>query len=203
MITIEELRSKLNNREVGVIGKHKFFAVCVPVIETDKGLELLFEVRSPELDVQPGDICFPGGMIEEGETPVIAALREMEEEIGIKPETVEVISEFDTMYGFSGYTLYPFIVKLPSNYEEQISLNWDEVSEIFTVPLDFFKETIPENYDMDVVSDTSKFPYEETGVSKDYKWRKGRNTIPLYRYETRVIWGLTARILKQMGEHLL
>ena len=72
-ITIEELRSKLDGRPVGVVGKRKEFAVLIPLIEEDGEVKLLFEVRSKDIR-QPGDVCFPGGKIEEGESETEAAL---------------------------------------------------------------------------------------------------------------------------------
>ena len=95
-ITIEELRSKLDGRPVGVVGKRKEFAVLIPLIEEDGEVKLLFEVRSKDIR-QPGDVCFPGGKIEEGESETEAALREMAEETGVGPEYVEVLGRFDSV----------------------------------------------------------------------------------------------------------
>ena len=200
---IDQIRTKLTDREVGTIGKHKFFSVCIPVVPTDEGLSVLMEVRASELKTQPGDICFPGGNMEDGETPLECALREMEEETGIPAAEADILGQFDTLYGFSGYTLYTFVAALPGGILDRTRINEDEVSELFTVPLDFFAETVPENYDVDVVSKVDDFPYEKTGISPDYNWRKGKNVLPLYRYKDRIIWGMTAMILKWMSEKIL
>ena len=74
---------------------------------------------------------------------------------------------------------------------------------MFTVPLKFFRENTAEIYDIDVVSDVSDFPYDKTGISPDYKWRKGKNLLPLYRYEDKIIWGITARIVKWFIEQIM
>ncbi len=200
---IDQIRTKLTDREVGTIGKHKFFSVCIPLVPTDEGLSVLMEVRASELKTQPGDICFPGGNMEDGETPLECALREMEEETGIPAAEADILGQFDTLYGFSGYTLYTFVAALPGGILDRTRINEDEVSELFTVPLDFFAETVPENYDVDVVSKVDDFPYEKTGISPDYNWRKGKNVLPLYRYKDRIIWGMTARILKWMSAKIL
>ena len=171
---IDQIRTKLTDREVGTIGKHKFFSVCIPLVPTDEGLSVLMEVRASELKTQPGDICFPGGNMEDGETPLECALREMEEETGIPAAEADILGQFDTLYGFSGYTLYTFVAALPGGILDRTRINEDEVSELFTVPLDFFAETVPENYDVDVVSKVDDFPYEKTGISPDYNWRKGK-----------------------------
>ena len=200
---IDQIRTKLTDREVGTIGKHKFFSVCIPLVPTDEGLSVLMEVRASELKTQPGDICFPGGHMEDGETPLECALREMEEETGIPAAEADILGQFDTLYGFSGYTLYTFVAALPGGILDRPRINEDEVSELFTVPLDFFAETVPENYDVDVVSKVDDLPYEKTGISPDYNWRKGKNVLPLYRYKDRIIWGMTAMILKWMSEKIL
>ena len=77
------------------------------------------------------------------------------------------------------------------------------MEELFTVPIRFFKENPAEIYDIDVVSDTSDFPYDETGISPDYKWRRGKNLLPLYRYNDKIIWGITARIVKWFVEQIM
>lgn len=85
---------------------------------------------------------------------------------------------------------------------QKARLNQEEVAELFTVPLKFFRENTAEIYDIDVVSDVSDFPYDKTGISPDYKWRKGKNLLPLYRYEDKIIWGITARIVKWFIEQI-
>jgi mutator protein MutT len=168
---------------------------------------MLFEVRSNTLKTQPGDVCFPGGEIEQGETPLNCAIREMEEEIGINPENVKILGQFDTLYSFSGYTLYTFVVALQEDALDQLKLNEKEVAEIFTVPLSLLHDTPAKNYDVDVISDVKDFPYEETGISPSYQWRKGKNILPLYKYESetgeKIIWGVTARIAKWVVDKLV
>jgi 8-oxo-dGTP pyrophosphatase MutT (NUDIX family) len=68
------------------------YAVLIPFVTTEEGKALLLEVRS-QLVKQPGEICFPGGRVEAGETPAETAVRETCEELGLKPEDIEVISE--------------------------------------------------------------------------------------------------------------
>ena len=74
--------------------KEARYAVLVPMVETGQGTGLLLEVRT-EYVKQPGEICFPGGKIEEDETPVTAALRETCEELGISAGDVEIVKELD------------------------------------------------------------------------------------------------------------
>ena len=195
-MNIKEIEDRLKGRPVGTIDKHRFFSVTIPLVEKPEGLCLLFEVRSPKLKSQPGDICFPGGKIEEGESPQECALRETQEETGIPASQVRILGQFDTLYSFSGYTLYTFPASIDDGDLKAARINRDEVQELFTVPLDFFRENEAQIYDVDVLSDVKDFPYEEAGISPSYNWRKGKNILPVYKYGERVIWGVTARIVR-------
>ena len=203
LINVRDIEEKLKKRPVGTVDWYKFFSVTIPLIETEEGLSMVFEVRAAGLKTQPGDICFPGGRMEEGETALQCALRELKEETGIPPSELRVLGQFDTLHEFSGHTLYTFAVSLAPQALQKARLNQEEVAELFTVPLKFFRENTAEIYDIDVVSDVSDFPYDKTGISPDYKWRKGKNLLPLYRYEDKIIWGITARIVKWFIEQIM
>ena len=203
LINVRDIEEKLKKRPVGTVDWYKFFSVTIPLIETEEGLSMVFEVRAAGLKTQPGDICFPGGRMEEGETALQCALRELKEETGISPSDLRVLGQFDTLHEFSGHTLYTFAVSLAPQALQKARLNQEEVAELFTVPLKFFRENTAEIYDIDVVSDVSDFPYDKTGISPVYKWRKGKNLLPLYRYEDKIIWGITARIVKWFIEQIM
>ena len=199
LINVRDIEEKLKKRPVGTVDWYKFFSVTIPLIETEEGLSMVFEVRAAGLKTQPGDICFPGGRMEEGETALQCALRELKEETGISPSDLRVLGQFDTLHEFSGHTLYTFAVSLAPQALQKARLNQEEVAELFTVPLKFFRENTAEIYDIDVAD----FPYDKTGISPDYKWRKGKNLLPLYRYEDKIIWGITARIVKWFIEQIM
>ena len=116
---------KLKKYEPTLIGIDRCHrsAVCIPLVETPDGYSVLFEVRSPNIMHQPGDICFPGGNMEDGETPLECALREMEEETGIPAAEADILGQFDTLYGFSGYTLYTFVAALPGGILDRTRIN--------------------------------------------------------------------------------
>ena len=200
-ITIEELRSKLDGRTVGVVGKRKEFAVLIPLIEEDGEVKLLFEVRSKDIR-QPGDVCFPGGKIEEGESETEAALREMAEETGVGPEYVEILGRFDSVLEVNRIRMHTTVGLLKDGWREQLAPD-GEVAEIFTVPLKFFKETEPDYYKGRIIQDTEGFPYEKHGINPEYKWRDAWQDIFFWHWEGHTIWGLTAAIVQWMTEVLL
>ena len=202
MNDIKSIEEKLKTRKPGHVGKHNFFSVMIPICMAEDGQRLLFEVRASSLKSQPGDICFPGGKIEKDETPLQCALREFEEETGIPEREAAVLGQFDTLHGFADYTLYTFVAVIDMKSLEKGKVNPAEVKELFTVPVEFFLKNPPKVYEADIISDVENFPYEETGISPDYNWRYGKNILPVYHWEDKIIWGMTARIVDWLIKEL-
>lgn len=183
-----------DNQITGVIidDESKLAAVVIPMIEVDGKNHLLFEVRSMKLSGQPGDICFPGGIIEENESALDAALREAGEELFIPKEDFELIGPTHVFHA-PALTTFPFVAKLKT-YDGKF--NKDEVSETFTVPLEFFVNTQPDKYPLEWVrKDSDTFPYDLIVGGKSYKWRKQIQPELFYNYDGRIIWGFTAKII--------
>ena len=199
-ITIEDFEKTFQDREPKSLGFYQYYSVLVPLVEKDGELHILYEVRAESLKRQPGEICFPGGRVEGEESAEECAVRETSEELNIRPEDIKIIAQMDFLHTYSNFTLYSLLGTVDYEVFAGISVNPDEVKEVFLVPVSFFAENEPEIYYFDVLPNIGPdFPYEKINVTNGYNWRKGKSTVPIYRYEGRVIWGMTARIT----EHLI
>ena len=196
---LKTVRQKMAGREPGIIDGTREFAVLIPLVERGGALHLLFEKRAEGIR-QPGDVCFPGGKIEDGESITECALRETAEEIGITD--IEVIGQFDSILEVGRITMHTVLGIIKEADLERAVVNPDEVAEIFTVPVDFFDEAEPIVYTGRMIQDVTDFPYEKTGISRSYKWRVGKQSIYIYHYEKWIIWGLTARITRWFVEKM-
>lgn len=173
-------------------------AVLVPLM-TGGELSVLFEVRSASVN-QPGEICFPGGGMEPGETPVDCALRETEEELGIPPEKVRMFAELDPYIHISSRTVYPVLGELPVEVLSHMTRSEDEVAQTFTVPLQWFRDHPPEVLSYDMVPDPDTIP--EVLYPTVSHYRNHRKTL-VWVYQGHVIWGLTARILQEVLQRIV
>lgn len=194
----------LKQHKATVIGlpESRKAAVCIPLIQTEDGYDILFEVRAASIASQPGDICLPGGSVEEGETTREAALRETCEELLICSEQMEVLGLMDLFGGGTGRLyVYPYAVVLR---EYGGTFSTDEVEQVFCVPLDFFLNTEPEVYHtvMNVIPEEG-FPFERIHGGRDYGWRERREEILFYQYGEYTIWGMTAKIIHAFAKLFL
>ena len=142
--------------------------------------DVLFEVRSSQIPDQPGDVCFPGGAVEKGESYEEAAVRETCEELFVQPEQIRIIGASDIMH-VRNTMIYPYVGIL-NDYKD--SFSEDEVAEVFRVPLRFFLETEPDKYLVDAMAQPGEdFPYELIQGGRNYKWRVMKTEELFYQYE--------------------
>ena len=155
-------------------------AVLMPLVKTAGQWHLLFIRRATsEQDRHSGQVAFPGGATEDGDTSATAtALRETTEEIGLSPERVKVIAELEPYYTISHYRVKPVvgIVQWPSN----LSLETSEVARAFLIPIAWLQN--PDNYTMRARSDMDA----QSAL---------RHPIIVYNeYDGETLWGATARM---------
>ena len=177
------------------------YAVLVPLVEREGKAHLLFEVRAPRMKRQPGEVCFPGGRMEEGESREACALRETWEELAIPPQAVELIAPLDLLTHQGGFVMYPFLGVV----DPKVSVvpSPAEVKEVFTVPVDWLLAHPPAVYTYDLAPQVGEdFPYERIGFPQGYRWRGGKATVPVYDWPEHPIWGLTGRITRRLLEDM-
>lgn len=185
-----------------ILGSRSFskFAVLLPLIIKEDDIHVLFEVRSLKLRRQPGEICFPGGRIDQQDIDEkSASIRETVEELGIKEEDIFNVFPLDYLFSPFGMIVYPYVgfIKKPKS----ITPNPSEVEEVFTVPISFFLENEPKIYQVNFKAEPEEnFPYDLLVDGKNYNWRTRHLEEYFYLFENRVIWGLTARILAHFIE---
>lgn len=202
-LTLSEVENIYGDRTPGAAGKHSYYSVLVPLVEKDGELHLLFELRAAHMKRQPGEVCFPGGRVEPGESFQQCAVRETVEELGIREDDIRIINQMDVMHTYSNFTLFPYLGVVKAEALERLNCNPDEVEEIFTVPVDHLINNEPFLYKMQIKPLIKEdFPYERIRFPKSYKWRIGTNDIPIYEYENRIIWGLTGRVTMNLIEVL-
>lgn len=175
--TFQRLEERLSRRPAGVLdaGTLRRAAVTIPIIEHDGEWFLLFSRRSSEMRLHKGQIAFPGGGANEGETLEAAAVREMEEEVGVPLSGVRLIGRLDDLITRTGFIVSPFVgfVVPPAQYVLQET----EVVEAFEVPI---RELLdPRNPEI-------RFLDYQGGKYPSY----------FYTWSDFEIWGLTGRMLK-------
>jgi 8-oxo-dGTP pyrophosphatase MutT (NUDIX family) len=123
-----------------------------------------------------------------------AAIRETYEEIGIDIKDIEVIGELDYVTRENNFILYPYIGILHTDINA-LKINEDEVEKIFTVPIKFFIETEPEEYNISFSMDIDDgFPFDKIPNGQNYNWRKIGHPVLFYDYNGYIIWGMTAKM---------
>lgn len=154
-------------------------AVLVPLVVHDAEPHVLFTVRSSSLRNHGGQISFPGGRIDHGESPEQAAVRELFEEVGITRNNVDVLGRLTALYippSNSAVTPVVGLVKQTQPYH----LSADEVGEVFTVPLRFF------------IADNSVQTLSREYGGQVVQW-------PMWSVHPTVpLWGATAMILSEL-----
>ncbi|MGB0748585.1 MAG: NUDIX hydrolase [Magnetospiraceae bacterium] len=115
-------------------------AVLVPLVDRPEGLSVLLTRRTDHLTHHPGQISFPGGHLEEGESPIEAALRETEEEIGLSHTRIDVIGRLETYVTRTGFSVVPVVGLITPPFD--LALDSFEVAEVFEIPLTFLMDPI-------------------------------------------------------------
>ncbi len=172
-------------------------AVLIPLVERDGMPEILFEVRGKDI-AQGGEICFPGGRIEDGETPAETAVRETSEELLIPAPCIEMIAPAHSLLGHWGGRVTSFAGIL-HGYEGTFSER--EVSRVFTIPLQYFLDNPPQIYRAKMVFRADEdFPWHLIPGGREYHFASIPRRLCFYETKQGVIWGLTASLLMRFAD---
>ena len=184
-VTKEKIAQVLHNYQKKKIsnGNFKRSAVLIPIFCKEGEYHILFTKRSERVNFHKGQFCFPGGNRESRDSNLLeTALREAKEEIGLEAKDVDIMGELDDCATLgSGYIISPFVAFIP--YPYHFKMDSKEVEEFFSVPLSALMN--------------------ESNFRQDY-YPTGDKAGPgyAYEYEGKIIWGATARIVKQLIELL-
>ena len=184
----------------GIPDSREAYAVVIPLIEREGEYHILFEQRAAGLSRQPGEVCFPGGRVETGESPEEAGLRETAEELLVDTDQIEILSALDAQMGPSGAPVWPFAAVL-NDYRDTFSE--DEVARVFTIPLSWFGENSPRRCKTELVTRPGEdFPYELIPGGREYPFRRKKQEVIFYETPEAVIWGVTAKITDEFLKKL-
>ncbi|EFK39104.1 MULTISPECIES: CoA pyrophosphatase [Peptoniphilus] len=190
------IKEKFRHKKPRAIDVRNAYSVLIPLIKRDNEVHILFEKRALSLKNQPGEISFPGGGIERGENSRDAAIRETCEELLINKRDLSIIGKGDFWVNPYSAIIYSYVGILNIEFDA-ISPSKEEVESIFTIPLDFFKINKPNSYKtkINLIREDS-FPYELIPNGRNYKWKRAEGEMDFYVYKDIVIWGFTAKMLR-------
>lgn len=162
------------------IDEFKPAAVLVTLTDRETPGTLLLH-RPSTMRAHPGQIAFPGGRLDAGETAIEAALREAHEELGIHPRDVEVIGTSDVYRTGSGYEITPVLAVIPADLP--IYPNPAEVAQWFEAPFSYLLDPANQR-------------------SRSMMWESHRHSFVEIAWQDHVIWGVTGAILHNLSNRL-
>ncbi|KAI4891348.1 hypothetical protein NFI96_015729 [Prochilodus magdalenae] len=175
---IERLNEFTAGKEALLVPALPKASVLIPLFVKDGKLQVLMTLRSIELKHNAGEVCFPGGKFDKNDQDEIdTALREAQEEIGLPPDGVEVICRLVPVLNQRGLLVTPVVGFISESF--RASPNPAEVSDVFSVPLEFFlKDTHQSSYSVPGIGGmVHSFIFSDPHTNKIYQ-----------------IWGLTAAL---------
>jgi 8-oxo-dGTP pyrophosphatase MutT (NUDIX family) len=157
-------------------------AVLVGLVERRQGLTVLLTRRSDQLRRHSGQVAFPGGRMEPGESPAEAALRESREEIGLDPRFVRLVGLGDAYETGTGFSITPVVGFVREGFV--LKADAAEVADIFETPFALL---------MDRAHHELREHRSEDGLVRRYY---------ALEHAGQTIWGATAGMIRALSERL-
>jgi 8-oxo-dGTP pyrophosphatase MutT (NUDIX family) len=179
---IDQIRKILSARKRIIIENPSLAhaAVLVPLFKKGEGCHIIFTKRTDTVRYHKGEISFPGGVFDERDLELEkTALREAFEEIGLKESDVQIIGALDDIVTVTQFIVTPFVGLFP--YPYSFKLSPIEIAELIEVP---------------ILSLLDEKCFSEREIIRG----TGKEIVSAYQYGNHIIWGATARILKQFLE---
>jgi 8-oxo-dGTP pyrophosphatase MutT (NUDIX family) len=154
-------------------------AVLVLLYSNGDNLNIIFTLRSKKLSNHSGQISFPGGHLDKGETPVQTALRESQEEIGLKSSDIHIIGRLSDLYvPPTNYIISPVVGYMKEKPDYYIN-STEEVEEIIDLPLDRFTD-------------------ESIYTVESWKYNGQELKVPLWKIHSETpLWGASSMIMME------
>lgn len=162
-------------------------SVMITLVDRPESLNVLLTQRRKDLKDHPGQISFPGGKREETDADDwSAAVRELDEEVGISANHVEKLGALQLYITRTGFKVSPFVCSVPSDVEPIPQES--EVEEIFEVPLEFLIAPANRKVESLMIKGKERFFYVIPYTGSDGVYRN--------------IWGATAGMLVSLANSL-
>lgn len=192
---LKDIENIISSHKANSTGVKKQSSVLMPLVLHNDVWHLLFERRALTLNSQPGEICFPGGIVEKDEHPKEAAIRECCEELNLYEDQIRIIGQIDSVMTSFDMLIHCYVGVLNVEYENIIP-SISEVDDLILVPLDYLLNVKPETYKISSKFDLDiDFPFDAIPNGKNYNFKNTHYPIVFYNYDDITIWGLTARMV--------
>ncbi|EHI75432.1 NUDIX hydrolase [Streptococcus criceti] len=199
---IENCIERIKEYQPRPLGQERCYAVLLPLVwdENNQDWQILYQIRSKYIS-QPGEVSFPGGRVETGESFQEAAVRETAEELNITSSQIEILGEID-YFIHHGRTIRCFVGKILGDWQA-IQANPDEVERLFTLPLNQLLITKPKIYHLIATpKPDSNFPFERIPNGSNYNFGKDNRKVLFYDLGGENLWGITAQFTARFIEIL-
>jgi len=183
-VDVTDMQNRLPDRTVLELSANlRAAAVLIPIIERGDSLAVLLTERSAALKHHAGQISFPGGGMETHDENISrTALREAHEEVGIRPDEVEIAGYLRPTLTVTGFAVTPVIGFVRNDF--RLRVDTAEVQSAFEAPLDFLMDS-------------------RNAVHSEREFRGATFPVTTFYYDGHQIWGATAGMLLTLRQLLI